>query len=97
MNSQMAASWEASSTLLATIRTGVSSATQQQGDPLVLGGDADGGVDDEQHDLGLLHGLLGLLGDLVVEGVAVGHPAAGVEQGEVVAPATRRRPPCGRG
>ncbi len=50
---------------------------------VVFLGDADRSVDDEQHDVGLAHRLLGLLADLVVHGGALGHPTTGVDQQEV--------------
>ena len=59
--------------------------TKEQRHPFVLGRDADGRIDDEQDDFGLLHCLFGLLGNLVVERIAIGHPAARVEEGEVIA------------
>ena len=75
---------EASSTLLAITRTGVEP-TKEQRHPFVLGGDTDGRIDDEQDDFGLPHCLFGLLGHLVIERIAIGHPAARVEEGEVIA------------
>ena len=59
--------------------------TKEQRHPFVLGCDTDGRVDDEQDDFGLPHCLFGLLGHLVIERIAIGHPAARVEEGEVIA------------
>jgi hypothetical protein len=57
-------------------------ATEDVGDTAVLLGDADGDVDDEQDRVGLGDGGLTLGRDLGVEGVAAGHPAAGVDERE---------------
>jgi hypothetical protein len=56
------------------------------GHPVVLVGDADRAVDDEQDHVGVLDGLLRLLRHLAVERALVGRePAAGVDHGELVA------------
>ncbi len=60
-------------------------AAQQVGDAAVLLGDADGDVDDEEDDVGLEDRLLALGRHLGVEGVAAGHPAAGVDEPELAA------------
>ena len=49
---------------------------------LVGVGDADGGVDDEQHGVGQRHRHLGLGGDALRQAAGVGVPAAGVDDGE---------------
>ena len=55
---------------------------QQLDDGLVVVGGADGGVDDEHHDVGEVDGDLGLLGDPQVDAGGVDLPAAGVDEGE---------------
>ena len=68
------------------------------GDFLVSCGEAGSRIDDQEHQIGFLHGMPGLLGDLGLQrrGVA-GVDAAGVDQDERVAGPTRRPPRCGRG
>ena len=55
---------------------------QPVGHGLVVFEDADARVDDEQHQIGLLHGGLDLAADLVVEVAASRHPTAGVDHPE---------------
>ena len=70
---------------------------QQLDAVLVVVGGADGGVDDEQHDVGEVDGDLGLLGDPQVDAGGVDGPAAGVDEGERGGPPTRPRRRPGRG
>ena len=61
---------------------GLARRAQDLHDRLVGVGDADGGVDHEQHRVGDVDGHLGLGGDPLGEAAGVGVPAAGVDDGE---------------
>ena len=67
-------------------------AAQQLDHGLVVVGGADGGIHDEHHDIGEVHGHLRLLGDAQVDARGVDLPAAGVDEGE---PATGPLPVIG--
>ena len=56
--------------------------TQPVGHRLVVLSEPHRGIDDEQHDVGLLDGGLHLAADLLVELVAAGQPPAGVDEHE---------------
>ena len=78
--------------------TGRLDAAQQLGHAGVLLGDADGGVDHEQHDVGLARWPARPARLTFASSVAAtGQPAAGVDQHGTRRPATRPRAPCGRG
>ena len=74
-----------SSTLLATSTTGLPERRSSLTTALVVVGGADGGVDDEEHDVGEVDRDLGLLGDPQVDARGVDLPAAGVDERELAA------------
>ncbi len=81
-NSQAAASRPASSTLFTTSSTGRAGPSHHPGRRQVLVGHPHRHVDDEQHQVGLVHGPLGLVAHLGLEVAPAGQPAAGVDEGE---------------
>ena len=71
---------------------------QDLGDLLIAGGQPGGGVDHQQHEVGLLDGDPGLRGHLGLQRRLVARiHAAGVDQQKPPRRSTRTRPRCGRG
>ena len=68
--------------LVGSQHDGLVGRAQEADDLLVDVGDADRGIDDEQHGVGDLNGNLGLGGDALGEAAGVGVPAAGVDDRE---------------
>ena len=95
-NSTASRSTTADSALLATTIVGTFARRRIAGDLLVARADADAGVDHEQHEVGLGHGLARLLRDLAGDARALDVDAAGVDEAEAAGRSTRRRRPCGR-